>query len=56
MIYPLGGLLFGAVLGAIRARMRGGKTLDLLQWGAAFGVIFGLIGLFVMVFLLRSAV
>lgn len=56
MIYPLGGLLFGAVLGAIRARMRGGKTLDLLQWGAAFGVIFGLIGLFVMVFVLRGAV
>lgn len=56
MIYPLGGLLFGAVLGAIRARMRGGKMLDLLQWGAAFGVIFGLIGLFVMVFVLRGAV
>ncbi len=56
MIYPLGGLLFGAVLGAIRARMRGGKMMDLLQWGAAFGVIFGLIGLFVMVFVLRGAV
>lgn len=56
MIYPLGGFVLGALLGAVRARMRGGKLLDLLQWGAAFGIIFGLIGLFVMVFLLRSAV
>lgn len=56
MIYPLGGLLFGAILGAIRARMRGGKVLDLLQWGAAFGLMFGIIGLFIMVILLRQSV
>jgi hypothetical protein len=56
MIYPLGGLVLGALLGAVRARMRGGKMLDLLQWGAAFGIIFGLIGLFILVFIERSAV
>lgn len=56
MIYPLGGLLFGAILGAVRARMRGGKMLDLLQWAASFGLIFGIIGLFLMVFLLRQSV
>ena len=56
MIYPLGGFVLGALLGAVRARMRGGKMLDLLQWGAAFGIVFALIGLFIMVFLLRSAV
>lgn len=56
MIYPLGGLLLGAVLGALLARARGGKLLDLLQWGAAFALMFGIIGVFVMVFLLRGAV
>ena len=55
MIYPVGGFILGALLGAVRARMRGGQSLDLLQWGAAFGLMFGIIGLFVMVFLLRSA-
>lgn len=55
MIYPLGGFVLGALIGAVRARMRGGKMLDLLQWGAAFGLMCGIIGLFVMVFLLRSA-
>lgn len=55
MIYPLGGLVLGALLGAALARRRGGKGLDLLQWAAAYGVIFGIIGTFVLVFLLRSA-
>ena len=55
MIYPVGGFVLGAVLGAVRARMRGGNLLDLLQWGAAFGLLCGIIGLFVMEFLLRSA-
>lgn len=54
MIYPLGGLLFGAILGAVRARMRGGKLLDLLQWAAGFGLMFAVIGLFIMVFIQRQ--
>lgn len=56
MIFPLGGIVLGALIGAIRARMRGGKGLDMLQWGAAFAVIFGLIGLFILVFIQRSVV
>ncbi|MEJ6402251.1 hypothetical protein [Yoonia sp. 2307UL14-13] len=56
MIYPLAGLVFGAVLGAVRAKMRGGKAFDLLQWGAVFAIIFGLIGLFVLIFIERSYV
>lgn len=56
MIYPLGGLVLGALLGAVRARMRGGKGLDMLQWGAAFALIFGIIGVFILVFMMRSAV
>ena len=56
MIFPLGGIVLGAIIGAIRARMRGGKVLDMLQWAAAFAVILGLIGLFALVFIQRAAV
>ncbi|WP_342075497.1 hypothetical protein [Yoonia sp. SS1-5] len=56
MIYPLAGLLFGALFGAFRARARGGKTLDLLQWAASFAILFGIIGLFVLIFIERSYV
>ncbi|WP_458790324.1 hypothetical protein [Yoonia sp. MH D7] len=56
MIYPLAGLLIGAVIGALRAKSRGGKMFDLLQWGAVFAMIFGLIGLFILVFIERAAV
>ena len=56
MIFPLGGIILGALIGAVRARMRGGKALDMLQWGAAFAVILGILGLFVLVFIQRAAV
>lgn len=54
MIYPLGGLLLGAILGAWRAKTRGGTVLDLLQWAAAFAIIFGILGLFLLIFIERS--
>lgn len=54
MIYPLAGLLFGAAFGAFRAKARGGKTLDLLQWASAFAIIFGIIGMFVLIYIERS--
>ena len=41
MIYPLSGLLIGAAIGAWRAKANGGKPLDMLQWGAAFGIALG---------------
>ena len=56
MILPLGGVLLGALIGAVRARARGGKMLDMLQWGAAFAVILGIVGLFILVFIQRAAV
>ena len=56
MIYPLAGLLIGAVLGAFRARSQGGKLLDMLQWGAVLAMIFGLIGLFILIFIERAYV
>ncbi len=56
MIFPLSGLVIGAVIGALRAKARGGKSKDMLQWGAVFAIMFGLIGLFVLIFLQRSLV
>ena len=56
MIYPLSGLLIGAILGALGARRRGGKRLDLLQWAAVGAVMGGIVGLFVLVFIERSYV
>lgn len=54
MIYPLGGLVLGAILGALAARRRGGRTLDLLQWGAVGAIVLGLVGLFVLIMLQRA--
>ena len=49
----IGGLVFGIILGASIARRRGGRKLDALQYAAAFGILFTLIGLFVTIFLER---
>jgi uncharacterized protein YqgC (DUF456 family) len=56
MIYPLSGLLIGALLGALGARRRGGKRLDLFQWAAVGAIVGGIVGLFVLVFIERSYV
>ena len=55
MIFPLTGLLIGAGAGAFGAKRRGGKVLDLLQWAAVVGMSGALIGLFILVFIERSA-
>lgn len=55
MIYPLSGIVIGAILGAFGAQRRGGKTLDLLQWAGVLAIIGALIGLFVLVFIERAA-
>ncbi len=54
MIFPLAGLAIGAILGILGAQRQGGKRLDLLQWGAVGGILGALLGLFVLIFLLRS--
>lgn len=56
MIYPLGGLFIGALLGAYRAKRQGGKTADMLQWAAVFAMIFGVIGMFIAVIITRQYV
>jgi len=53
MIFPLSGLLIGAVFGALRAKAKGGKGKDMLQWGAVFAIIFALLGLFLAIVLQR---
>ncbi len=47
--------VLGAAWGAWVARRRGGNWLDMLQYGAVWGVILGLIAIFASVWLMRSA-
>lgn len=45
--------IFGALLGALRARNRKGNRLDMAYYAAAFGMIFAVIGLFVTIAITR---
>lgn len=54
MIYPLGGLILGFVIGAFRAVRRGGKAADIAQWAIVHGLILALVGLFLLIFIERS--
>jgi len=54
MIYPLAGLFFGALVGAFRAKSKGGNTADMAQWGAVFAMIFGVIGMFLAIIITRN--
>jgi len=56
MIYPVAGMLGGLVIGALRARMRGGKWQDMLQWALVHALIGAMIGLFALIFIERSYV
>ncbi|MBC7156203.1 MAG: hypothetical protein H5U20_01665 [Rhodobacteraceae bacterium] len=47
------GLIGGGALGALRARQRGGNTLDMLQYAAAHAAIFGVLGVIATVVLAR---
>jgi len=54
MIIILTFAVFGALLGALKARGRGGKALDIAQYATGYALAFGIVGLFISVFLLRS--
>lgn len=54
MIFPLAGMLFGAILGAYRAKSKGGKGKDMAQWAIVFAIIFGLVGLFTLISIERA--
>ena len=52
----LGGVLLGAVIGAMTAKKRGGATLDMVQYAAGFAIAFALLGLILTVAIHRLAV
>ncbi|WP_202909561.1 hypothetical protein [Alkalilacustris brevis] len=41
----MAGLIGGALWGAIHAKRRGGNRMDMAQYAAVYGIIFGLLGL-----------
>ena len=55
MIFPLLGMLIGAIFGVVMAKRRGGVTLDLVQWGVVNTIIFGVIGMMILVIIERAA-
>jgi hypothetical protein len=52
-MFVLGGVILGALSGGLTARKRGGKPADIAQWAAVWAILFGLVGLFVTLFLDR---
>ncbi len=48
--------VFGALLGTLTARRRGGRGLDLAHHAAAFAILFAVIGLVVTIVLARVTV
>lgn len=49
----LGFALVGAIIGGLTAKKRGGNRLDIAQYAAGYAMAFGVIGLFVTVFVVR---
>lgn len=50
----LGFALAGGLIGALTARRRGGKGLDMAQYAAGYAIAFALVGLFVTIYLARG--
>ncbi|WP_202076135.1 hypothetical protein [Pseudooceanicola pacificus] len=49
-------LIAGAIFGGLRARARGGRRADILQYAAVYAMIFALAGLFATIFIHRATV
>ncbi len=49
----IAGIVFGAVWGAMRARRRKGRMLDIIQYAAIHAIAFGLLGLIVTIVIER---
>ncbi len=52
-MFVIGGFLLGAIGGALRAKARGGKLADILQYATVHAILFGLLGLFITLYLDR---
>lgn len=50
----LAGMVLGIVVGSFTAKNRGGRRLDILQYGAVYGIAFTLIGVFVTIIIERN--
>ena len=48
-------MVFGALLGALLARNRGGRRLDMAHQAAVMGILFGVVGMIVTIALSRLA-
>jgi len=46
--------LIGAILGGYQAKRRDGNTKDIAQYAAVYALIFGVVGLFVAIFIDRT--
>lgn len=46
-------IAFGVVMGAATAKKRGGRNIDAAQYSAVYGIAFGLLGLFLTIFIER---
>ena len=46
--------IFGALIGGLTARRRGGAGLDIAQYAGSYALAFGIVGLFITVFLTRG--
>ncbi len=51
----IAGLVIGAIIGARTALKRGGRKLDALQYGAAYGILCALVGLVLTIIIGRIA-
>lgn len=52
-MFVIGGLLLGAIGGGLRAKARGGKLADILQYAFVHGLLLALVGLFITIYLDR---
>ena len=46
--------LVGALIGGFTAKRRGGRGLDIAQYAGSYALAFGIVGLFITVFLMRG--
>jgi hypothetical protein len=51
----IAGLVLGAAMGVFTASKRGGKSLDMLQYAAGYGIAFCLLGVVLTIFIERMA-
>ncbi|MGC9370315.1 MAG: hypothetical protein ACP5DX_12310 [Paracoccaceae bacterium] len=50
----IAGLLLGALWGGMLAKRRKGKRADIAQYAVAYAIVFGIIGMFITIFIERA--